>query len=137
MKRSKLLYAFACPMSKYTGINAVKTGVTSHYEVRLGVYQNSYSQDNHIAGFDLVYYGPSRAIDSLEKEIKKHLDWKIERDGRGGSEWIGNITINEVASHIDRLIEGNRFKIKKIESKLLPFTVHNGKEILNEVDNLE
>lgn len=136
MKKNKLLYAFACPLGKYTGINAGKIGVTSHFEVRLGVYQNSYSQDNHIAGFDLVYYGPTRAIDNLEKEIKKHFDWKIERDGRGGSEWIVDITIDEIASNIDKLIKGHRFKVNKIESKLLPFTVHNGKEILNEVDSL-
>lgn len=134
MTERKLLYAFSCPFSKYTGVNAAKVGITSHYEVRLGVYQNSYSQDNHIAGFDLVYYGPRGAIDKLERQIKQHYDWKIERDGRGGSEWISNITIDEISKDIDEIIDGHRFKIKKIESQFYPFTVHNGEKILNEIN---
>lgn len=114
----KLFYIFKDPMGSIDS----KIGITSHPAVRLGVYQNSYSRKSHVACFDVVYIGPSRAIANLEKAVKQKFDWHIERDGRGASEWISQ-TYTEIEKEIDTLIEGYKFKVTKVPKKYLPLTV--------------
>lgn len=101
-----------------------KIGITGHPAVRLGVYQNSYSRKSHVACFDVVYVGPSRAINNLEKAVKQEFNWNIERDGRGNSEWV-NQTYATIESKIDELIQGYKFKIIKVPKRFLPLTVDN------------
>ena len=120
MSDFKLFYIFKDPMGSIES----KIGITGHPSVRLGVYQNSYSRKSHIACFDKVYFGPARAIASLEKAVKQTFDWNIERDGRGASEWV-NQTYTTIESKIDELIEGYKFKITKVPKKFLPLTVDN------------
>lgn len=115
----KLFYAFKDPM----GARDSKIGITAHWEVRQGVYQNSYSRNSHVACFDLVYIGPGKAIDRLEGVLKKEFNWQIERDGRGASEWIANITPEEIENTVDEIIRDYRFKITKVPKKFLPLTV--------------
>ncbi len=112
-----------------------KIGITGHPEVRLGVYQNSYSRNSHVACFNVVYYGPTSAVTNLEKEVKKHFNWDIERDGRGHSEWISNLTASDIEKQIDSIIDGFNFKVTK-STVCLPLTVDNMPEFLN-TNNLE
>lgn len=119
MATHKLLYAFKCPL----GAPDSKIGITGHWEVRQGVYQNSYSRNSHIACFDIVYAGPASAVNNLEKVIKQRQDWNIERDGRGASEWIANTSPVDIERLVDELIEGYHFKIVKIPKDFLPLTV--------------
>jgi hypothetical protein len=116
----KLFYIFKDPM----GAEECKIGITSHPAVRLGSYQNSYSRKSHVACFDKVYIGPSRAVSSLERAVKQQFDWHIERDGRGASEWVSQPYLT-VEADIDKLIEGYRFQIEKIPKKYLPLTIDN------------
>jgi hypothetical protein len=104
-----------------------KVGITGNPEVRLGVYQNSYSKKSHTACFDVVYVGPARAIANLEKAVKQILDIHIELDGRGHSEWVSQ-TYKTIESKIDEIIDGYKFKVEKIDSKFLPLTVDNIQE---------
>jgi T5orf172 domain len=120
LNKRKLFYTFGDPF----GSPDSKIGVTSNPEVRLGVYQNSYSKKSHTACFDIVYIGPARAIDNLEKAVKQEFNWEIERDGRGHSEWV-SMDFKQISSIIDEIIDGYRFKIIKIPSNLLPLTVDN------------
>jgi len=120
MENYKLFYIFKDPM----GSIDTKIGITSHPAVRLGVYQNSYSRKSHVACFDVVYVGPSRAVANLEKAVKQKFDWHIERDGRGASEWISQ-PYTVIEKQIDEIIDGYKFKIKKINKKFLPLTVDN------------
>lgn len=106
-----------------------KIGITGHPAVRLGVYQNSYSRKSHVACFDVVYIGPSRAIANLEKAVKQKFDWHIERDGRGASEWIAQ-TYSTIEIQIDEIIDGYKFKVQKINKRFLPLTVDNLEEFL-------
>lgn len=122
----KLLYGFKCPM----GAPDSKIGITGHWEVRQGVYQNSYSRNSHVACFDIVYAGEPTAINNLEKVIKQRYDWNIERDGRGASEWIANTMPSDIEKLVDELIEGYHFKIVKVPKKFLPLTIDN-KESFN------
>ena len=125
----KMLYIFKDPMGSIDS----KVGITGHPAVRLGSYQNSYSRKSHIACFDIVYVGPSRAINNLEKIVKQKFDWHIERDGRGASEWISK-TYTSIEEEIDQLIQGYHFKISKVEKKFLPLTVDNLDTLLNKLN---
>lgn len=124
MDAQKLFYIFKDPMGSLDS----KVGITGHAEVRLGVYQNSYSKKSHTACFDVVYVGPARAIANLEKAVKQEFDWDIQMDGRGHSEWVSQ-TYTTIEKKIDELIEGYKFKIVKVPKKFLPLTVDNIKAL--------
>lgn len=126
MKGQKLLYIFKDPM----GSGDSKVGITGNPAVRLGVYQNSYSRKSHVACFDVVYIGPARAIQNLEKAVKQQFDWDIEMDGRGHSEWVSQ-TYSTIESEIDKIIDGYKFKVVKVPKKFLPLTVDNLKDLLD------
>ena len=126
MKNWKLFYSFQCPL----GATDSKIGITGHPAVRLGVYQNGYSRNSHIACFDKVYVGDAKEIGFLEKAAKNQFHWDIQRDGRGVSEWIGNTTTTSVEKMVDELIESYHFKIQKVSRKFLPLTVDNLLEFL-------
>jgi hypothetical protein len=124
MKDWKLFYGFQCPL----GAPDSKIGITGHPEVRLGVYQNSYSRNSHIACLNVVYVGPAKAIANLEKVIKQRYDWSIERDGRGASEWVSNTSPADIEQLVDELIAGFKFKIVKVDKQFLSLTVDNMEE---------
>lgn len=106
------------------GSNECKIGITKHPLVRLGSYQNSYSRKSHVACFDVVYIGPDNAINRLETAVKQRYNWKIERDGRGSSEWV-SLNFLEVEQEISKIIDGYGFQVKKVPKKYLPLTVDN------------
>lgn len=125
-----LLYIFQDPF----GSNDSKIGKTSHPDVRLGVYQNSYSARSHIAQFDFAFYGEAKAINNLEKAIKTEFDWDIEQDGRGFSEWIGNHTSLEVFEKVEEIIKGYHFKVNKVPDQLVPIVVDNLSDLQEYID---
>lgn len=128
MDGQKLFYIFKDPMGSLDS----KVGITGSPAVRLGVYQNSYSKKSHTACFDVVYIGPARAIANLEKAVKQVFDWDIQMDGRGHSEWVSQ-TYATIETKIDELIDGYKFKIKKVPKKYLPLTVDNLEKFLDEM----
>lgn len=120
MEKQKLFYIFKDPM----GSSDSKIGITGKPKVRLGVYQNSYSKKSHAACFDIVYIGPSRAINNLEKAVKQEFRWEIELDGRGHSEWV-SMYYTEIEKKIDEIIDGFKFKVIKVPKQHLPLSVDN------------
>lgn len=130
MNGHKLFYIFKDPMGSIDS----KVGITGSPAVRLGVYQNSYSKKSHTACFDVVYIGPSRVIGNLEKAVKQEFSWDIDRDGRGHSEWISQ-TYTTLEDAIDSIIDGYKFKVKKVPKKYLPLTVDNLGSLLGFVNN--
>lgn len=125
MKGQKLFYIFKDPLGSIDS----KVGITGSPEVRLGVYQNSYSRKSHTACFDVVYIGPGRVIGKLEEAVKKEFNWDIDRDGRGHSEWISQ-TYTTIESAVDKIIDGYNFKVIKVPKKFLPLTVDNIEDML-------
>lgn len=121
----KGLYIFRCPLAQYTKRIACKIGITGSWWARFSGYQNSYSRLNHKACFDLVYVGPPRAINLLEKIIKERYDWAIASDKGGESEWLDNMDVHDIEKIIDDLINGFKFKIIKVEAKWLPLSKDN------------
>jgi len=124
MNGQKLFYIFKDPM----GALDSKVGITGSPEVRLGVYQNSYSRKSHVACFDVVYIGPSRVIGNLENAVKQEFNWDIDRDGRGHSEWISQ-TYTTLETAIDKTIDGYKFKVIKVAKRFLPLTADNLTEL--------
>lgn len=126
MENWKLFYAFNDPM----GALDSKIGITGHPAVRLGVYQNGYSRNSHIACFDTVYIGESIAVGNLEKAVKNKFDWDIERDGRGVSEWISGQTVEDISTKLINIIDGFKFKVQKVDANFLPLNMENLDEFL-------
>lgn len=131
----KGFYIFRCPLAQYTGDVACKIGITGSWWARLSGYQNSVSRRNHTACFDMVYVGPKRAIELLEKTIKERYGWAIASDKGGESEWLDNMDVQEIEKIVDDLIEGYRFKIVKVDTKWLPLTKDNLEEFLSTYQN--
>lgn len=127
-KDTKLFYLFGCPM----GAKDSKAGITGHPEVRLGVYQNSYSRNSHVACFDVVYFGLGRSIGLLEKAVKDRFNVDIERDGRGHSEWISGYTSAMLETAVDEIINSYKFKIQKVSTDFLPLSMDNMQDFLDE-----
>ena len=121
----KGLYIFRCPLAQYTKRIACKIGITGSWWARFSGYQNSYSRLNHKACFDLVYVGPPRAINLLEKIIKERYDWAIASDKGGESEWLDNMDVHDIEKIIDGLINGFKFKITKVDQQWLPLSKDN------------
>lgn len=129
MNNFKLFYIFKDPLGSLDS----KVGITGSPDVRLGVYQNSYSKKSHTACFDIVYFGPGRAINLLEKNVKQKFDWDIQMDGRGHSEWVSQ-SYSTIESEIDKIIDGHKYKINKVPKKFLPLTVDNLENFLEWLD---
>lgn len=121
MNGQKLLYCFGDPL----GAPDSKIGMTELPDVRLGVYQNSYSRSKHIACFDVVYIGKAEVVSRLEDRVKYIFYYEIDRNDRGHSEWIMNKSVVEIEKTIDEVIEGNKFKVQKVSPEFLPLTVNN------------
>lgn len=81
--------------------------------------------------FQLVYVGNNRTISNLEKQIKLQLNWSIERDGYGVSEWISDWSCNMIENMIDQVIDGFKFQIQKVDPKFLPLSTENMDDFLN------
>lgn len=120
MKNWKLFYSFRCPLNIAPDI---KLGVTQQPATRMGVYQTSYSYNSHQTCFDTVYLGHETAINHLEKQLKLKYNWKVDRDGRGASEWLSNTTIGEIDKSVLEMIDSHRFKVFRIDPDFLPLTV--------------
>lgn len=129
MNGRKLFYVFKDPL----GSGDSKVGITGHPEIRLGVYQNSYSKKSHTACFDIAYIGLPRAVNNLEKTVKQEFDWDIELDGRGHSEWVSQ-PYTVIESKIDEIIDGFKFKVQKIPKRFLPLTVDNLYKLIEWID---
>jgi hypothetical protein len=129
MNNQKLFYIFKDPMGSLDS----KVGITGSPAVRLGVYQNSYSKKSHTACFDVVYIGPARVIGNLEKAAKQEFSWDIDRDGRGHTEWVSQ-THTTIETAVDKIVDGYKFKVKKVPKRFLPLTVDNLNNFLSEIN---
>lgn len=109
----KWLYAFKDPM----GLDDWKIGISGHPKSRLGTYQNAMSPRSHRARFDCVWVGPVNQIEKLEKYLKEKYNWDIASDKMGESEWIQDITLEQIEAAINEAIDGFKFHIKKLDAK--------------------
>lgn len=78
----------------------------------------------------MVYVGPKRAIELLEKTIKERYGWAIASDKGGESEWLDDLDVQDIEKIVDELIEGYRFKIVKVDARWLPLSKDNLAEFL-------
>jgi len=109
---AKWLYVFKDPL----GSGDVKIGITGNPKIRLSNYQNSYSAKSHKACFDYVWEGAPKAIEKLEKVLKESYKWDIASDKMGESEWVTDLTIEELIKVVESEIQGWRFHIKILDA---------------------
>jgi len=114
------------------GSGDCKVGITGfdHAKTRLGVYQNSYSANSHIATFNHLWYGKPNPISKLESVLKNTFGYAIMLEGRGYSEWIAepeDIILNKIAE----TIEDYHFHAYKIGQEI---NVHNIENVINELN---
>jgi hypothetical protein len=114
------------------GSGDCKVGITGfdHAKTRLGVYQNSYSANSHIATFNHLWYGKPNPISKLESVLKNTFGYAIMLEGRGYSEWIAepeDIILNKIAE----TIEDYHFHVYKIGQEI---NVHNIENVINELN---
>jgi hypothetical protein len=114
---AKWLYVFKDPL----GSGDVKIGITGNPKVRLSNYQNSYSARRHKACFDFVWEGKPKAIEKLESVLKEKYKWDIASDRMGESEWVTDLSIEDLIKVVSGEIKGWRFHIKVLDS-VFPIT---------------
>ena len=117
---AKWLYVFKDPL----GSGDVKIGITGNPKVRLSNYQNSYSAKSHKACFDFVWEGKPKAIEKLEKILKEKYKWDIASDRMGESEWVTDLSIEDLIEVVSGEIKGWRFHITVLQS-VFPITNDN------------
>jgi hypothetical protein len=87
-----------------TGVDSAKT--------RLGVYQNSYSANSHMATFNHLWYGKPNPVSKLESILKETFGYAIMLEGRGFSEWIAEPE-DVILSKIEETIRDYHFHVYK------------------------
>jgi hypothetical protein len=104
----KFLYLMKDPM----GADACKIGITSvnKSKIRLGVYQNSYSSESHMATFNYLWYGKNSPVSQLEATLKNLFGYAIMMEGRGFSEWISE-PADVILKQIQQTIDDDHFHV--------------------------
>ena len=117
----RLLYLMDNPH----GGNSVKVGSSglAKYQTRIGNYQQGNGPD-YLVTWPICYIGEESIINRLEERIKDKLE-QDRLESRLG-EWYDNHTAETIAPKIEEIIEGNHFKIKKVEKKFLPIEYEVG-----------
>ena len=116
----RLLYLMDNPH----GGNSVKVGSSglAKYQTRIGNYQQGNGPD-YLVTWPICYIGEESIINRLEERIKDKLEHDRLESRLG--EWYDNIQPKR-APKIEEIIEGNHFKIKKVEKKFLPIAYEVG-----------
>ena len=117
----RLLYLMDNPH----GGNSVKVGSSglAKYQTRIGNYQQGNGPD-YLVTWPICYIGEESIINRLEERIKDKLEHDRLESRLG--EWYDNHTAGTIAPKIEEIIEGNHFKIKKVEKKFLPIAYEVG-----------
>lgn len=95
-----ILYVKGTPLSESCykiGISAVK-----NIYARLGTYQNAFGP-SYQERFDRIWAGPEQDIRELERLLKGHFKYKMAGRSRGYTEWVNNISFEEVVQEIETL----------------------------------
>lgn len=117
----RLLYL----MNNPHGGNSVKVGSSglSKYQTRIGNYQQGNGPD-YLVTWPICYIGEQSVINRLEERIKDSLEHDRLESRLG--EWYDNHTAETIAPKIEAIIDGNRFKVRKVDSKFLPIAYEIG-----------
>jgi hypothetical protein len=115
----KFMYLMRDPL----GSGDCKIGITGFdsAKTRLGVYQNSYSANSHMATFNHLWYGKPNPVSKLESILKETFGYAIMLEGRGFSEWIAEPE-DIILSKIEETIRDYHFHVYKAPGNA---NVHN------------
>jgi len=87
--------------------SAYKIGIFAmkHADVRIGGYQNSFGP-TYKERFEHIWVGTQADIRELERLLKIKFRNKIAGNMRGYTEWVQDITYEELVNEINTLIHG-------------------------------
>lgn len=99
------------------GENSVfKVGIFAlkHASSRLGTYQNSYGP-TYRERFEKVWVGPESEIRELERLLKIKFRNQIAGTTRGYTEWVQDISFEQLSSDINNHIQGLGIEVIEAE----------------------
>jgi hypothetical protein len=87
--------------------NSFKIGISviQHLDSRLGTYQNSFGP-TYKERFERLWVGPEQDVRELERLLKIQLRSKIAGNKRGFTEWVTDITLDELCDIVQKTING-------------------------------
>lgn len=120
----RLLYLMDNPH----GGQSVKVGTSGlmKYPGRIGNYQQGNGPD-YLVTWPICYIGEESVVNRLEERIKTVLEHDRLESRLG--EWYDHHTVVTIAPKIDDIIQGNHFKVKRVEDKFLPISYEVGWKI--------
>jgi len=119
---TKLLYLMSPPDDG----KDVKIGITTlnTAEARLGTYQNALGP-RFLCKWWRCWVGQGGEIARLERELKKHYRHNILNEGSGYTEWVSDLTWQDVVPTVEEMIDGHRFKVSPVPDLFLPLSSRN------------
>lgn len=103
--------------------NSWKCGISSISNAwsRLGTYQNAFGPE-YKENWKHIFIGESRQIKMLERKFKQRYSDKISGGDAGYSEWITDITEEELLGAVKFFRDECFIKFYDVPDELLPFT---------------
>jgi len=120
--RNYILYIKGCPGVKIHSDFKIGICNLSTSRIRLATYQNSVGPV-WIESFIQAYIGDENQIRLSERKFKKEFKNRIKSQDAGCSEWISDITLNELLEFIKKLREEYFIKFVDVPLEFLPLTM--------------
>lgn len=89
---------------------------------RMGTYQNAFGPA-YKETWKHIWIGAPRQIDKLEELFHQYWDKQIEDIDAGNSEWVSNVTEQEVIDSVERIREEYFLKVNDVPDEFKPFTM--------------
>jgi len=126
--RSYGLYIRACP--GVTNPTDLKAGIFAldKARARLGTYQQAVGPV-YTEKFLQVWLGKETHIREAEKQIKRHFKDRIASLEAGLSEWVSDVSMEEMLEFIRELESAYFIKFTKAPDTLLPVTMNNYEDL--------
>ena len=89
---------------------------------RIGTYQNAFGPF-YKEQWKHIWIGTEKQIDCLEEEFHKFWDNQIEDIDAGNSEWVSNVTEQEVLDSVEEIRNTFFINVEDVPDEFKPFTV--------------
>ena len=89
---------------------------------RLGTYQNAFGPE-YKESWKHIWIGSEKQIDYLEEIFHQYWDSQIENIDVGNSEWVSNVSEDEVVSSVQMIREEYFIKVQDVPQEFKPFTI--------------
>lgn len=134
-KPEYILYIKTCPGVKNPQDFKVGKAKLAHSRTRLKTYQNAVGPV-HTEQFIKIWVGTTAIINWAEKIIHRDFSDRIGSKEGGFSEWISNVTFDELLTYIRELQQEYPNKIHDVPAELEPLTMPLCEDLTDWVDQI-